>query len=82
MTQQDLDRIMFANTQMVCKDLTDDELAGLNIVALLDSDPTHTSWYPKAATLFTDRNGTRMHSETKRALKQIVAQRLPLPSET
>jgi hypothetical protein len=62
---------------LVCSHLTDDELAALNLVAQLNMDPHNRVFdYNRVAHLFTERNGTRMHEETKNALARVVNMRL------
>jgi hypothetical protein len=58
-------------------DLSDIELAVLNNVAQLDQDPHGRLFdYEKVKELFTERNGERMHEETKVALADVVNIRL------
>lgn len=68
--------IYYALVAAVCDRLSDTELAGLNLVAQLDQDPHNRSFYDKAAALFTENNGTKMHPETKLALMAVVDDRL------
>jgi hypothetical protein len=63
--------------KLICNNLTDDELAALNLVAQLDSNPHKRAFdFEKVAPLFTQHNGTRMHDETKKALAAVVRARL------
>lgn len=62
---------------LVCRNLTNEELAVLHLIALTDGDPHGRLFdYKTVAPLFTDANGTRMHQMTKDALDRVVAQRL------
>jgi hypothetical protein len=77
MNQTELSAIMYANVALIINDLTNDELAALNLVAALDSSPHGRLFdYEKVAPLFTEADGTRMHQETKNALSRIVLARL------
>lgn len=77
MNEQEMRGIMRASVALVCKQLTDEELAVLNNVAQLDGDPHGRLFdYAKVAMLFDQAGGTRMHDETKRALAAVVLQRL------
>lgn len=70
-------QIMIAVVALTCKELSDQELAVLNLVGQLDQDPHNRMFdYEKIEELFTERDGTRMHQETKDALAVIVEQRL------
>jgi hypothetical protein len=68
--------IYYAVTKMTTDDLTTDELAALNIHAQLGIDPRQREWYPKCANLFTEAQGSKMHSAIKDALAEIVLERL------
>ncbi len=68
--------IMYKAVSLVCDQLSDTELAGLNLVAQLDQDPHNKSFYDKAESLFTENNGTKMHQETKLALAAVARGRL------
>jgi hypothetical protein len=60
---------------MVAQDLTDEELAALNLCAQLDQNPHGRIFdYEKVSGLFTE-NG-KMHTATKEALAQVVKHRL------
>lgn len=77
MTEQEARAIYFSQTVLITNELSNDELLALNLVAALDTDPRNRLFdYEQVRPLFTEANGTRMHSETKRALAQIVTQRL------
>lgn len=63
-----------------CKELSDIELAALNTIAQLDLDPHNRLFdYEKVKHLFTEENGTQMHTETKIALAAIANIRLSNP---
>jgi hypothetical protein len=76
MNEQQMQAIMASAVQVACSNLTDDELVALNMVAQLNMDPTTHAFYSKAAHLFTERNGTKMHEETKNTLARVVNMRL------
>jgi hypothetical protein len=77
MSEQQMQAIMASAVHVACSHLTDDELAALNLVAQLDIDPHNRVFdYNRVAHLFTERNGTKMHEETKNALAQVVNMRL------
>ena len=77
MTEQQARATYYATTVLITNDLTNEELAVLNLVAVMDSDPHNRLFsYEKVSLLFTEANGLKMHSEIKRALSQIVTQRL------
>jgi hypothetical protein len=66
---------MQANMAAVVQDLTDEELAALNLCAQLDQDPHGRIFdYKKVSSLFTE-NG-KMHTATKEALARVVNHRL------
>ncbi len=66
-----------ALVEVMCVDLSDLELAVLNNVAQLDGNPHNRVFdYEKVSALFTERDGTRMHDETKDALAVVVNNRL------
>lgn len=61
----------------ICEELTDAELAALNIVAQLGTDPYNRLFdYNTVSPLFTENNGTRMHQATKDAVARITMMRL------
>lgn len=74
----DHNAIMLAtvSTSIDAMGLTDDELAGLNLIAALDMDPRKHPVYEKAKGLFTEQGGTRMHQVAKDALHRIAEDRL------
>lgn len=79
MSEEDLTRIMQTAVRIICDQLNDAELAVLNNVAQMDIDPHGRLFdYAAVSMLFTQDNGTRMHTETKRALAAVVLQRLRL----
>lgn len=68
---------MYTVVAVVCKDLSDIELAVLNNVAQCDFNPKGRLFdYDRVKHLFTEDNGTKMHSETKDALAAVVLRRL------
>ena len=76
MNEAEIFSILRASVALGVKDLTNDELIALNLVATLDSDPRNRLFrYEDVAFLFDQANGTRMHSETKRALFSVVMER-------
>ncbi len=77
MTEAKIRATMFAAVLLAVEELNDTELAALNIVAQLDSDPRGRLFdYDAVAHLFDQDNGTRMHDETKQALAAVVLRRL------
>lgn len=76
MDEKEMRRIMAATVSLICDELTDPELAALNLVAQLGGSPYGRVFdYEKVKSLFTDTNGTEMHSETKLALVVVVNKR-------
>ena len=72
-----MNKAMYAVVALICKDLTDIELAVLNNVAQTDSNPKGRLFdYKRVRNLFTEDNGTKMHDETKNALAAVVLRRL------
>jgi len=73
-----LDRLsaMRAAVSIATEQLSDFELASLNLVAQLDQEPRNKPWYSKVSHLFTEAGGTRMHAVTKNALASVVSRRL------
>jgi len=63
-------------TAMTLQALNDDELAALNLSLAIGIDVTEKPWYGKVKSLFTEENGTKMHSATVDAVSQIAFQRL------
>lgn len=77
MTEQQNLAAIRAVVDLACKDLTNEELAVLHLVSITDDSPHGRLFdYNKVKPLFTEANGTRMHSMTKEALAVIVGQRL------
>jgi hypothetical protein len=72
----DLQAIMGASTALVLRDITDEELAGLNLTIALGNDPRKLECWPRVSPLFTQNNGTEMHSETLSAFQRVVERRL------
>lgn len=71
-----MDTFTLMNIRMVTNQLTDEELVALYMVATASSDPTPVAGYEKAKSLFTEHDGTQVHSETLAALDVIVGERL------
>jgi hypothetical protein len=61
---------------MTLKELSDSELATLNLAVSANFDVTVFEWYPRVKHLFTLENGTKMHQDVKRALYTYVNERL------
>lgn len=77
MKDEKMRQIMAVIVSLTCNELTDIELAVLNNVAQLDQSPHNRLFdYEKVKELFTERDGTRMHEETKIALAAVVIKRL------
>ena len=76
MTEQDVQATLRAQVAIVTNDLSDADLAALNIAAQLDYEPRNRPWYAQVKSLFTEQDGTRMHAETKRALAAVVLRRI------
>jgi hypothetical protein len=77
MNEREMQAMMTSAVRVACNHLTNDELAALNMVAQLDMNPHNRLFdYNQVAHLFTERNGTRMHEETKNALGRVVKVRL------
>lgn len=77
MDEQRMNAIMCSVVALTCKELTKEELAVLNLIAITDGDPHGRLFdYKKVKRLFTESNGTRMHAVTKEALAAIVSERL------
>lgn len=74
--------ILRVSVGFVAKELSNDELAALNLVVQLDSDPRHVMGYDKARALFTEtRDGhPSTHAAVKDALASIALARLPAPT--
>lgn len=77
MDEEKMRNIMVTIVSPACDELTDRELAALNMVAQLDGSPHGQVFdYEKVKSFFTDAEGTRMHDKTKRALASVVMSRL------
>lgn len=61
---------------ITCDSLTDDELAAIYNAATAGFNPKMVRGYAKAARLFTEQNGTKMHPAALDALGQVVTKRL------
>jgi hypothetical protein len=63
---------------MTTSQLTDQELAAVNITMQLNQDPRHCSWYHKAQCLFTETKGDipAAHQAVKETVLQIAHKRL------
>lgn len=69
-----------AGARLTLNRLSDDQLAVLHLVASADWDPRETICWPDAEPLFTGRSPSGVpvaHSETKRVIRLVVAERLP-----
>lgn len=55
------EKMVIVLATMTINELTDDELAALNLAVQLDADPRRVLGYEKAVSLFTEGNGTRIH---------------------
>lgn len=77
MSEEQAARGMTAVVGIVCDELTDQELAALNLTAQLDLDPHGRIFdYGKVASLFTEKDGTKMHQVTKETLARLAMHRL------
>ena len=77
MNEQQMRQIMAATVAVTTRELSDTELIVLNLVAQTDQDPHGKKFdYKLVAGLFTENNGTKLHSETKIALANVVNSRL------
>jgi len=74
----DIQASVFAGVKMTCNQLSDEELNAICMVAIMGSDPRHVIGYEKAKSLFTENGGTKMHSDTLRAVEQIRNERVPV----
>lgn len=61
--------------KLMCSQLTDDELTGLNSITIFGGNPKAQSWYKKVSALFTEDNGERMHRDVRRALDDVIFER-------
>lgn len=69
--------IIVAQVKMAVADMSNQDLVVLNICAQTDQDPKNRTFdYDKVSFLFTENNGTKMHSMTKSALAIVVNERL------
>jgi hypothetical protein len=69
--------VIVSQVRMAVADMSNADLAVLNICAQLDQDPRNRAFdYDKVSFLFTDNNGTKMHTMTKEALAIVVNERL------
>jgi len=76
MNEQELRAVMYSAVAVAVKELSDAELAGLNLTVQLGGDPRDKPWYEKVKYLFDQDNGMKMHEETKAALVAVVLKRL------
>ena len=75
----DYSMIMQASVGVAIADLTTDELATLNLVAALGTDPRPTKCWPAAEPLFTEKDAAgvpRLHQATKDAITAAVVRRV------
>ena len=63
-------------TKLITDTLTDQELTALYNAVSFGFDPKHVMGYDKAKGLFTEQDGTKMHSDILEAFESIVKQRL------
>ena len=81
MTESDMRAMLFSVVSLATADLSNDELATLNLCTVLGSDPRGRLGADKYLHLFdaTDATGKPvMNDETKRAIAAVVAQRFSL----
>ena len=71
-----MDTRVLAATRMIAKNLTTDELSALYLTVTAGFDVRHVMGYEKAKALFSEANGTKMHSETLEAFDLIVNERM------
>lgn len=76
MNEEEMRNVMVNSVSISVAQLTDLELAGLNLCAQLGLNPKDKEWYPKVDYLFDQADGTKMHEETKIALGKVVTYRL------
>lgn len=77
MNEQEMREMMVTTVNMATEGLSDIELAVLNNVAQLDSNPHGRTFdYDTVKGLFTEAGDLRMHEETKIALASVVSRRL------
>ena len=77
MNEQQMRQIMATTVAVTTAELSDTELIVLNLVAQLDQNPHDRKFdYKLVEGLFTEDGGTKMHSETKIALANVVNYRL------
>jgi len=71
------DQIVWATVKLNCDQLTDNELAAMNICVQLGTDPRQVMGYEKAKPLFTnDLNGIpQAHNLTRQCMASIVMDR-------
>lgn len=63
---------LIAVIQMIVDDMTLIEANTMNLCLMLDMNPVDRMGYDKAKSLFTEGNGTKMHSDTQRVFQAIV----------
>ncbi len=77
MNDQEMRQIMATTVAATTGELSDIELTVLSIVAQTDQSPHGRKFdYDAVKHLFTENDGTKMHSETKIALAAVVQSRL------
>jgi hypothetical protein len=67
---------MVTLVKMVTELLTNEELNALYMVAMLGTNPAYVRGYEKAQALFTESEGTHMHSATLDALAVVWNERI------
>lgn len=67
---------VIAGTKLITDKLSDQELAALFNAVSVGFNPKPVMGYDKAKGLFTEQDGTKMHSDTLKAFESIVEQRL------
>ena len=73
---KDYNESMVKSVRLVTNQLTDDELVAISMAGMLGTNPTGVLGYEKAKTLFTEQDGTRMHSLTAEIVNAICQQRV------
>jgi hypothetical protein len=71
-----MNKVIYIGVKMFLDELTNVELARLNISLSLGDSPKKLPFYDKIAGLFTENDGTKMHSDTEQAFHAIVIERL------
>ncbi len=61
---------------LTCRQLTDEQLAALNLAVQAGWDASNLPGYDHVAGLFTEADGTQMHGDTKAAFAEVALKRL------